>query len=87
MSKRGNGADNPEDGQTALDLNQSSAESAADHEPVADVVVAANPVMELGNTQDGCWKVLGDGERVEISDEEWRKELTRLLASPAPQAS
>jgi hypothetical protein len=43
-----------------------------------------NPVTELANSGDGCWKVLADGTRVELTDSEWRKELTRLLASPPP---
>ena len=43
-------------------------------------------VTELTNGSDGCWKVLADGERGSISDEEWRQELTRLITRrPAPK--
>ncbi len=37
-------------------------------------------VSELANTEEGCWKVMSDGERVELTDQEWRKELAHLLA-------
>ena len=92
MNKSGNGVDNSEDGQTTLELDQETAAPAAEHEPAEtaeaaeSAEAAANAVMELGNDQDKCWKVLADGERVEISDMEWRKELTRLLAPSTPQA-
>lgn len=33
--------------------------------------------IQLINNQDGCWKVLSDGERVDLSDQEWRAELAR----------
>ena len=94
MSKSGNGMDKPEDGQTALELEgettaQATEQEAAENteEPAEPAEVAANPVMELGNDRESCWKVLADGERVDISDSEWRKELTRLLAPTPPQAS
>ncbi len=41
---------------------------------------AGESVTELANTQDGCWKVGGKGERVELTDAQWREELARLLA-------
>ena len=53
----------------------------------AESVPAVNSVTELGNTNDACWKVLADGERVEISDKEWRKELTLMLAPSTTRAS
>ena len=37
-------------------------------------------VTELGNTEAGCWMVLSDGSRQELSDKEWRGELKRLLS-------
>lgn len=77
----------PPDQQTAAGQEtngQSTTEQGtADKETSESAGLSANRVSELGSTQDGCWKVLADGERVEISDKEWRKELTRLLASPS----
>ena len=78
MSKRGNGADAPEETQTSLKLQESP--------PAEDPPVSADAVAELGNTAEGCWKVLADGQRVELSDKDWRKELARLLAPGTPVA-
>ena len=66
----------------AADLETGEAE-----QETAEPAPAVNAVAELGNTSDACWKVLADGERIEISDQEWRKELTRLLAPTSPRAS
>ena len=45
-------------------------------------------VQELGNTTEGCWLVREGGERVELSDAEWRKELAHLFRkeTPTPRA-
>lgn len=82
MSKRGNGADEPSGSQPSLDLDQEP--QSAELETAEHAGEEENPVTELANSRDGCWKVLADGTRVELTDSEWRKELTRLLASPPP---
>ncbi len=45
-------------------------------------------VLELANTTAGCWKVLENEERVELSDADWRRELAHLFRreAPAPRA-
>lgn len=59
-----------------------------DTAPAAAVTEAAPPaeseamengvrVVQLINSKDGCWKLLSDGERVALNDEEWRIELAR----------
>ena len=82
MGKRGNGADEPSGSQPSLDLDQDP--QSAERETAEHAGEEENPVTELINTNEGCWKVLADGSRVELTDSEWRKELTRLLASPPP---
>ncbi len=84
MSKRGNGADAPEDTQTHQEPEESP--PAQEAQPAEDPPVPANSVTELVNTAGGCWKVLADGQRVELSDKDWRKELARLLAPGTPGA-
>ena len=54
----------------------------------AEQAVEPGPtVIELTNGSDGCWKVLAGGERVSISDEEWRHELTRLITRRRPASA
>ena len=40
-----------------------------------------NPVVELANTGGGYWKILRDGEKVELSDPEWRIEINRIFSN------
>lgn len=81
--------DEPENSaQGGVDENDAGAEHAPAHEAGGGgeregeqpPIVA---VTELGNTADGCWKVLRDGERIVLTDQEWRVELARLLARSA----
>lgn len=46
-------------------------------------------VVELAYTAKGNWKVFEDGSRVELTDEEWRVSLSRVLGhtSVPPSAS
>ncbi len=37
-------------------------------------------VMELVNAHDGCWMRLANGEKVELTDRQWRQEMGRLIA-------
>lgn len=46
--------------------------------PAQEETAPAEPpvrVARLVNDQEGCWKVLETGEKVALSDEEWRAEL------------
>jgi hypothetical protein len=58
------------------------APSAADTPPAAPEAEAAveteqDPVVQLINSAAGCFKVLESGERVALSDAQWRLELAR----------
>ena len=55
--------------------------AAADDAPAERSIAA-----ELVNTLDGCWMVTRHGKRVELSEEEWRKELAHALARFRPTA-
>lgn len=37
-------------------------------------------VLELVNAHDGCWMRLANGEKVELTDHQWRQEMSRLIA-------
>jgi len=84
MNKRDNGSEEPSGSQTSFAVDQEP--QPAERETAEHAGEEENRVTELANTTDGCWKVLADGSRVELTDSEWRKELTRLLAPP-PAAS
>ncbi len=71
-------------GATAPPEEASGAGDAGDDEPAPE---PGPLVTELTNGSDGCWKVLAGGERVSISDEEWRQELTRLIARRRPASA
>lgn len=45
-------------------------------EPAAGNGTDPNRILKLVNTKDGCWKILPDGKRIALSEEEWRAELT-----------
>ena len=38
-------------------------------------------IAQLVNGSGGCWKILSGGERVDLTEEEWRQELSHLIAS------
>ncbi len=94
MGTSGNGTKLPASEPTGLLDEQSEGDAAeasgeAGTEPAAAAgggegeELPAITVRELVNTEDGCWKVMSDGERLELTDMEWRKELARLLARKA----
>ncbi|MEE8394499.1 MAG: hypothetical protein V3S29_00475 [bacterium] len=70
MGESENGGQPPGDAQTEGEPGQDPAPA-----PPAEPLV-----LELANTEDGCWKVLEGGQKVEITAAEWRKELARLFA-------
>lgn len=72
---------------TEQDAPTTESETPKTEQDAAESVPTVNAITELGNTNDACWKVLADGERVEISDKEWRKELTLMLAPSTTQTS
>ena len=37
-------------------------------------------VLELVNAHDGCWMRLANGDNVELSEKQWRQEMSRLIA-------
>ncbi|MCZ6553415.1 MAG: hypothetical protein O7A67_06400, partial [SAR324 cluster bacterium] len=37
-------------------------------------------VLELVNAHDGCWMRLANGDKVELTDRQWRQEMSRLIA-------
>ncbi len=41
-------------------------------------------IIQLINNHEGCWKVLSGGERVALSDQEWRSELARHFRRETP---
>ena len=57
-----------------VEEQQAAGDESAAEEPPAPLVT------ELANTSEGCWKVLADGKRVKLDDEQWRKELARALS-------
>ena len=44
-------------------------------------------IIQLINNREGCWKVLPGGERVALSDQEWRSELARHFRRGTPAGS
>lgn len=77
----------PEASTTEQETPTTEPEAPTEEQDAAESVPTVNAITELGNTNDACWKVLADGERVEISDKEWRKELTLMLAPSTTQTS
>ena len=53
----------------------------------SDAQAVQSLAAELVSTLDGCWMITRHGQRVELSDEEWRKELAHALARNRPPAS
>lgn len=47
---------------------------------VEEEVPLRETVKELANTEQGCWKVDGEGNRIALNDAQWREELAHLLA-------
>jgi len=60
-----------------------SAEQETTADPAPQPGAESSPVIELGNTSKGCWKLTADGTRTDLSPEAWRKELTRLFSRSA----
>ena len=56
-----------------------SAEPAEPAEP-AGATDEQQVVTELVNAHDGCWMRLANGEKVELTDKQWRQEMSRLIA-------
>ncbi len=52
-------------------------------DPTADDTTRGDPtaqdarLVKLVNNQEGYWKVLEDGRRIDLTEEEWRMELAR----------
>ncbi len=84
----------PAPAQTSLDLDRQGSEEGHEKERLMNEPAggeAANnkspapqsgeeQVAELHNTKEGCWKVLEDGRRVNLSQSEWREELARIFS-------
>ena len=68
-------------GASASDGGPSQGPPASDPEPATP---APDRVIRLINNREGCWKVLADGDRVELSEEEWRIELGRQFKRETP---
>lgn len=61
----------------AAEAEAQAADVAEGDAPEAEPAPPEEVVVELVNNHQGCWKVLDDGERVELSEEEWRQALSR----------
>ncbi len=63
--------------------SESAAEGATADDPTADDTTRGDPtapdarLVKLVNNQEGYWKVLEDGRRIDLTEEEWRMELAR----------
>ncbi len=68
----------PREGQTSLFREK---EEEGEEEPTAP---ASDRVVELGNTHQGCWKLLADGRRIELNEAEWPVELAHLFSRNSP---
>lgn len=92
MDNPGNGAKPPEAEQTdqpgededaeatPAELQADEAETNGAGDNGVETEEPSEKVSELANTAEGCWKLLSGGERVDLSDQEWRQELARLLS-------
>ena len=89
MGKPGNRADPPEFEQTGP-LDEQSDTTADGHDGGGEPTEASGggageglpavTVTILAHTADACWKVMSNGQRLELTDLEWRKELARILS-------
>ena len=85
----GNGVDKKPEGEKPITQPQTKGSS-----PVSTPNDSENPappgdgegetppvkIAVLSNTGEGCWKILSDGNRQELSDAEWRTELKMLFS-------
>ena len=64
-------------------------EAAASEEMAAGEISSeeTEKIIQLINNKEGCWKMLPGGERVALSDEEWRSELARHFRRETPASS
>lgn len=64
---------------------ESAAEGATADDTTADDTTRGDPtaqdarLVKLVNNQEGYWKVLEDGRRIDLTEEEWRMELARVF--------
>ena len=59
---------------------ESAAEGAtADDTTRGDPTAQDTRLVKLVNNQEGYWKVLEDGRRIDLTEEEWRMELARVF--------
>ena len=56
------------------------AEPAGDDSEAAEATDDPPVVLELVNAHDGCWMRLANGDKVELTDRQWRQEMSRLIA-------
>lgn len=67
-----------------LDQGDASAEpgpgEADGAEPPPEPPINENPLTELANTAEGCWKITKDGQKTTLTEAEWKRELTRLYS-------
>jgi hypothetical protein len=76
MSDSGNGTTPPKAEQS----------DPAGEEPTEQDSTPTVTVTQLANTGEGCWKLLSDGQRIKLNDDEWRKELARLFSRDLAQS-
>ncbi len=77
--------DSAAEGATADDptADDPTADDPTADDPTADDTTRADStqqdarLVKLVNNQEGYWKVLEDGRRIDLSEEEWRMELAR----------
>ena len=67
--------DSAAEGATADD--PAAADTTADDTTRGDPTAQDARLVKLVNNQEGYWKVLEDGRRIDLTEEEWRMELAR----------
>ena len=80
---RGPSSPPPESAAEGATADDPTADDPTADDPTADDTTRGDPtaqdarLVKLVNNQEGYWKVLEDGRRIDLSEEEWRMELAR----------